>query len=263
MTTVHGFSTSACDNRSCRTPKRAGRFGLALVLTMLLTLPRSSSAQVVAADSSPPETSGQSAPASSPPVTPEDPASAGRGWIWVGAVVSLVGILTAFVGLDRGVQSPKTDSQSARVLFMVGAAGAGLAFSGVAMGVVGFQLRQNAYLQASYEPSRTMVLPWTLTLLGGAVAAGGVAMAAVGVSSKSTKMAEGGGFLALGGCLVAEVFGDLLAATIHYESPNSELSKPNRRLRLSLRPWLAPIVAASAPDARSGSGFAAGLQGIF
>jgi hypothetical protein len=261
--TVLCFSTGPDNNRPWRTPKRAGRVGFAMVLTMLLALPRASSAEVVAADSSPPETSGQSAPTSSPPVALEDPASAGRGWIWVGAVVSLVGILTAFVGLERGVQSPKTDSQSARVLFMVGAAGAGLAFSGMAMGVVGFQLRQNAYLQASYEPSRTMVLPWTFTLLGGTVAAGGVAMAAVGVSSKSTKMAEGGGFLALGGCLVAEVFGDVLAATIHYESPHYELPKPNLRLRLSLRPWLAPIVTASAPDARSGSGFAAGLQGIF
>jgi len=212
---------------------------------------------------SPPATSGESAPASSPPVAPEDPASAGRGWIWVGAVVSLVGIATAFVGLERGVQSPKSDSQSARVLFMVGAAGGGLAFSGVAMGVVGFQLRQNAYLQASYEPSRTMVLPWTFTLLGGAVAAGGVAMAAVGASSRSTKMAEGGGLLAFGGCLVAEVFGELLAFTIHYESSHYALPKPNLRLRLSLRPWIAPIVTSSSPDARSGSGFAAGLQGIF
>jgi hypothetical protein len=213
---------------------------LTIVLTMLLAMPRASSAQGDL------ETSGQPATTiNATPEVPEDPASVGSGWKWVGAITSLAGLVAGGAMMKEGVTNDKTDPETARLLLVVGASGFGLAFLGTATQAVGLHLRRNAFLQAGYETDGTMVLPWTLVLLGGAMAAGGIAMTGIGVSSKSTNMGIGGGFLALGGCLVG-VIGVLVAPrSIDYELPSHQSPTQNLRLHLSIRPSIAEAHAAS------------------
>ncbi len=259
MTASRETTTCLAQNATWHPPKRTQHVVLALGLVILLAVPRNTLAQALVGNSSPAATSGQSPlPIPAAPAAPEDPASEGSGWIGLGTVAAYLGLLTVSVGMGAGLRSPESNTKGVRTLFMVGAGGAAVLTGGLALRVLGYDKRQDAYLRTGYQPSRTMVAPWTWIVIGGTVTAGGVALAASGLASGSAKKAAGGGVIAFLGGGLAAMIGDVLGRGIRYEPP-----RPSASTLGSVRPWLAPIATADGADARVSRGCVAGLLGTF
>jgi hypothetical protein len=224
--------------------------GLGVAMAILLALPRTSWAQEP--DGTYEQSSG----------TPEDPLrSTGSGLVTLGYMLTTAGIIVGALGIGslRGASPNSTaeNRKNDRQLFVIIGASMAAATSGLALQTLGYSARRDAFIEAGYEPNRTMAAPWTFMGIGGAMAAAGVGMAAVGLHSKSDGLGVGGAVLASAGAIVG-MCGAGLARATKYSLVGLHSSDG-----LSVRPWLAPVVTTANLDSPTGRGLAAGLSGTF